>query len=153
MRSNLLVFFLCAFSSSLSFSQSGNKAQAPTYDAGDLMRQNELNSRNNQLQQAAQRRHLLPPPLVMNDATSIQVQRIDFNGNRRLSTERLQELTLPYLRRPLSQHDLEQLTHAVTEAYRQEGWLVQAYIPKQPLGSDALVLQLIESIPPTKSPR
>jgi hemolysin activation/secretion protein len=45
---------------------------------------------------------------------------------------------------------LERLTHALSEAYRHTGWLVQAYIPRQDLTKPELTLQLIESIPPSK---
>jgi hemolysin activation/secretion protein len=119
-------------------------------DAGALMRQTEQNIRFGQMQQASQLRESLPPAMVMNDATLVTPQRFEFNGNKRLSTAQLQQVALPFANRALNQHDLQQLTHAVTEAYRQSGWLVQVYIPRQTLSPSVLTIQVIESIPPNK---
>lgn len=120
-------------------------------DAGALMRQIEQSNRQNQMQQAAQKRDALPPALVLSDATVVTAQRFKFNGNKILATDRLQVVAAPFANRPLTAHDLQQLTHAVSEAYRQTGWVVQAYIPRQALTGDELVIQVIETIPPSSS--
>jgi hemolysin activation/secretion protein len=86
----------------------------------------------------------------MNDATLVTPQRFEFSGNRRLSAEQLYAVVAPFTHRPLNQHELQQLTHAVTEAYRQSGWLVQAYIPRQTLPTAVLTVQVIENIPPNQ---
>ena len=119
-------------------------------DAGALMRQTEQNIRFSQMQQAAKLRESLPPAMVMNDATLVTPERFEFNGNKRLSTAQLQQVALPFANRALNQHDLQQLTHALTEAYRQSGWLVQVYIPRQTLPAAVMTVQVIESIPPNK---
>jgi hemolysin activation/secretion protein len=122
-------------------------------DAGALMRQIEQNNRQSQMQQAAQKRDALPPALVLSDATVVTAQRFKFNGNKILTADRLQAVAAPFVNRPLNAQDLQQLTHAVSEAYRQTGWLVQAYIPRQALTGDELVIQVIETVPPSTSPR
>ncbi len=122
-------------------------------DAGALMRQTEQMLRQDQMQRNAQMRPPLPPELVLNDATLVTVQRFKFNGNQRLTTDQLAALTAPFANRPLNQHDLQQLTHTVSEAYRQIGWLVQAYIPRQDFKNAEMTLQIIESIPPNRSPQ
>ena len=122
-------------------------------DAGALMRQTEQMLRQDQMQRNAQMRPTLPPELVLNDATLVTVQRFKFNGNQRLTTDQLAALTAPFANRPLNQHDLQQLTHTVSEAYRQIGWLVQAYIPRQDFKNAEMTLQIIESIPPNRSPQ
>jgi hemolysin activation/secretion protein len=119
-------------------------------DAGALMRQTEQNIRFSQMQQAAQARESLPPAMLMNDSTFVTAQRFEFSGNKRLGSEQLYPVVASFTNRPLNQHDLQQLTHAVTEAYRQKGWLVQAYIPRQVLPASVLTVQVIESIPPNK---
>ena len=43
-------------------------------------------------------------------------------------------------------HELQHLTDAVSEAYRQAGWLVRAYIPRQDLSGPELTVQVIETI-------
>ena len=119
-------------------------------DAGALMRQTEQMLRQDQMQRNAQMRSPLPPELVLNDATLVTVQRFKFNGNQRLTTDQLAALTAPFANRPLNQHDLQQLTHTISEAYRQIGWLVQAYIPRQDFKNTEMTLQIIESIPPNR---
>jgi hemolysin activation/secretion protein len=122
-------------------------------DAGALMRQNEQNIRFSQTQQALQLRDSLPLAMPLNDGTLFTPQRFEFKGHKRLSTEQLQQVALPFANKPLNQHDLQQLTHAVTEAYRQTGWLVQAYIPRQNLEGAVLTVQIIENIPLNKPMR
>jgi hemolysin activation/secretion protein len=119
-------------------------------DAGALMRQSEQMFKQSQQQRIQTQRTSLPPELVVTDATLVTAQRFKFNGNQLLTTGQLQAVAAPFTNRPLNQHDLQQLSHAVSEAYRQAGWVVQAYIPRQDLNSSELTVQVIESIPPSK---
>ena len=120
-------------------------------DAGALMRQMEQNTRQSQMQQAMSKRDLLPPALVLSDATLITVQRFRFNGAKLLGNDQLQAVGAAFTNRPLNSHDLQQLLHAITESYRQAGWLVRAYIPRQDFNNEELTIQIIETIPPSKS--
>jgi hemolysin activation/secretion protein len=122
-------------------------------DAGSLMRQNEQMFRQDQMQRNSQRREALPPALVVNDSTSVSVKRFKFNGNKLLSTEQLQQVAAPFANRELTKQDLQHLSDTVSAAYRQIGWIVQAYIPRQDLTGQELTIQVIESIPPNMSPR
>lgn len=125
-------------------------AQAPAYDAGALMRQAEQSFQQNQMQRNLQKRDALPPEMALNDATSLTVEHFKFQGNKLFSNEQLQRVAAPYADKTLNQRDVNQLTHAITEAYRQTGWLVQAYIPRQDLNSKELIVQIVESIPPNR---
>jgi len=122
-------------------------------DAGALMRQTEQMTRQNQLQQAAQRRAALPPAAVFNESTSVQVERFKFSGNYLLSQAQLQSVVGPFANRALNQHDLQHLTDAVSDAYRQAGWLVQVYIPRQDMTAPELIIQVVETIPSSKTLR
>lgn len=126
---------------------------SPVFDAGALMRQNEQNITQNQMQQAAQQRTALPPAAVLSDSTVVTVERFKFNGTQRLSQERLLRVAAPFANRPLNSHDLLQLTEAVSQEYRKSGWLVQAYIPRQNLAGPELTVQVIEQIPPSRPNR
>lgn len=119
-------------------------------DAGALMRQNEQMFKQSQSQRLQPQRASLPSEMVINETTVINAQRFKFNGNQLLSEGQLTAVTQPFVNRPLKALDLQQLTHAVSEAYREAGWLVQAYIPRQSLTGEELTLQVIESIPPSK---
>jgi len=119
-------------------------------DAGTLMRQSEQMFKQSQQQRIQPQRASLPPEMVVDETTVVTAQRFQFMGNQLLTTGQLQAVALPFANRPLKQQDLQQLTYAVSQAYRQAGWLVQAYIPRQPLTGVVLTLQVIESIPPSK---
>jgi hemolysin activation/secretion protein len=119
-------------------------------DAGTLMRQSEQMFKQSQQQRIQPPRASLPPEMAVDETTVVTAQRFQFMGNQLLTTGQLQAVALPFANRPLKQQDLQQLTYAVSQAYRQAGWLVQAYIPRQPLTGVVLTLQVIESIPPSK---
>lgn len=119
-------------------------------DAGALMRQTEQTFRPDLLQRSKVKPASLPPEMVLNESTSVTVQRFVFQGNKLLTSDQLRDVTAPFVNRPLNQHDLQQLTYAVTETYRQIGWLVQAYIPRQDFKNAEMTLQVIESIPPNR---
>ncbi len=127
-----------------------NNVIPPTYDAGALVRQTEQMMRQSQMQQAAQKRELLPPAATLTEATVVQAERFKFIGNKRLSADQLQVVAASYTHRPLNQHDLQHLLDAISEGYRQTGWLVQAYIPRQDLTGSEITIQVIETIPPSK---
>jgi hemolysin activation/secretion protein len=140
----LLAANVCAQTSSY------DPKQMPTYDAGALTRQAEQMFKQSQQQRIQPQKAALPPELVINDATLVTAQRFKFNGNQLLRTEQLQSVAMPFANRPLGHNDLRQLTYAVTEAYRQANWLVQAYIPRQSLTGGELTVQVIETIPSNK---
>jgi hemolysin activation/secretion protein len=122
-------------------------------DAGSLMRQTEQNIRFNEMQRSLQMRDALPPEAEFTDKTSVVAKRFKFNGNSRLTDDRLQAAVNPFSNRALNQNDLRHLTDAVTETYRQSGWLVDAYIPRQDLSARELTIQVIENISSHKPKR
>ena len=122
-------------------------------DAGALMRQTEQALRFDQMQRNLQRRESLPPAMALDESTRVTVVRMKFLGVKRLSEAQLQAVAKPYLDRPLNQHDLQHLTDAIAETYRQSGWLVQVYVPRQDLATAELMVQVIESTPPSKPVR
>ena len=139
-----------ATSAALAMLLSASAGSQTMPDAGALMRQSEQMFKQSQQQRIQPQRASLPPELVVNDATVVTALRFKFNGNQLLTTGQLQTVAMPFANRPLKQHDLQQLSHAVSEAYRQAGWVVQAYIPRQDLSSAELTVQVIESIPPSR---
>ena len=122
-------------------------------DAGALMRQTEQMMRQEQMQRNVDRREALPPAMVLSEATLVTAQHFKFNGNKLFTAEQLQAVVASFANRPLNQNDLQHLTHVVTEAYRQIGWVVQAYIPRQSLTGVELTVQVMETIPPSKAPQ
>lgn len=102
------------------------------------------------MQRNLQKRDALPPEMVLNDATSITVERFKFQGNKLFTDEQLQRIAAPYANKTLNRQELNQLIQAISEGYRQTSWLVQAYIPRQDLSTKELIIQVIESIPPNR---
>jgi hemolysin activation/secretion protein len=119
-------------------------------DAGALLRQIEQNNRQNQFPPNWQKREALPPAMVFGADTIVRVQHFKFNGNKILNDEQLQSVVAPFTDRPLDSHDLQMLTRVLSDAYRQTGWLVQAYIPRQVINNSEMTVQVIESMPPSK---
>lgn len=125
----------------------GSPALAQTRpDAGALMRQTEQLLRPNAAW--TPHRESLPPAMDIHEHTQIEVKRIQFFGNQQLSTEQLQAIAGPFEHRILNQADLLHLTHAVSEAYRQTGWVVNVYVPRQRSSGGDLRLQVVETVPP-----
>ncbi len=124
-------------------------AQSPP-DAGSLMRQTEQMLRLNVPN--SPRREALPLAMPVDENTRLEVKRIHFSGNKQLGTEQLQKIVAPFEHRTLRQNDLMQLSHAVSDAYRQTGWVVNVYVPRQNMASGDLTLQVIETIPPLTTP-
>jgi hemolysin activation/secretion protein len=127
--------------------------QVPTYDAGALTRQAEQLFKQSQMQNSQSMRTALPPEMVFDDSAPPTVTRFKFAGNRRMTTEQLQAVTASFANRPLNSKDVKHLTDAVSEAYRQAGWLVQAYVPRQEITGAELTIQVIETIPPSRPAR
>jgi hemolysin activation/secretion protein len=119
-------------------------------DAGSLMRQTEQMLRSNPAN--TPRREALPPAMAIDASTSVVVKRIQFAGYKYLSLDTLRQLARPYEGRTLGGSDLQHLTYAISEAYRQTGWVVQVYIPRQNLQTGDLQIQIIETVPPSSSP-
>ena len=119
-------------------------------DAGSLMRQTEQMLRSNPVN--TPRREALPPAMAIDASTSVVVKRIQFAGYKYLSLETLRQLARPYEGRTLDGSDLQHLTYAISEAYRQTGWVVQVYVPRQNLQTGDLQIQIIETVPPSSTP-
>jgi hemolysin activation/secretion protein len=151
MRASPLLLTLLGWMSSQALAQTPPSIPPPpTYDAGALMRQTEQLMRPNPAHGV--RREAMPPAMTIAENTVIEVKRIQFAGNQHLRTDQLQTLAAPFENRRLGATDLMHLTHAVTEAYRQTGWVVNVYVPRQRLSGGDLTLQVIETVPPTRAP-
>jgi hemolysin activation/secretion protein len=90
--------------------------------------------------------------MTLDANTVVAVKRIQFAGHKHLSLAQLRQIATPYEGRTLSGQDLQHLTYAVSEAYRQVGWVVQAYVPRQNLQTGDLLVQIIETVPPSSAP-
>jgi hemolysin activation/secretion protein len=77
-------------------------------------------------------------------AVTITVTRFVFAGNTLLAEDQLAAVTARFLDRPLSFLELQKAAAAVAESYRQAGWVVRAYLPKQEIDRGSVIIQIIE---------
>lgn len=108
------------------------------------------------LQQTEPERMPLPqaqPPLPVDEAVpatatpgvQIRVQAFRFAGNSLLSDAQLQEAVSEYVDRDLGFDDLQRAVLAVSTLYRQAGWVVRAFLPRQDVTEGNVLIQVEEA--------
>ena len=122
-------------------------AAGPNVDAGSLLRQSEQNIKAPKKGKARTPRKAAPTPAAVQttDAT-VQVTRFEFAGNTLLSTEALQTALVSFTNRPLNLAQLKEAADAITNTYREAGWTVRAYVPKQEINNGVVTLQIVEAV-------
>lgn len=115
-------------------------------DAGALRQQIDA-TRNQSLPPAVEpETSPLPPALQAIDGVTVQVEQFDIQGNTRFSTADLQILLKPWLSRPLDFSQLQAAAAAVAARYRQDGWVVRAYLPTQEIDQGVVTIRVVESL-------
>lgn len=114
-----------------------------TPDAGSLLREAERQPR------------ALPTPVLpeagpttsapTEDAVRVLAKVFVFTGNQQLTQAQLQETVSPWMGQELSFSQLQQIVEAVTQAYRQRGWLATVKLPAQDVSEGAIRLHIMES--------
>ncbi len=79
--------------------------------------------------------------------TELRVTVTKFNilGNSLLSEVQIDEAVKPFLGKSLTFDDLQKVVQILIEQYRQSGWVVRAYLPKQEVGNGEIVIQVVEA--------
>jgi len=136
-----------AYASAALLSVSTWQASAQTVpDAGSLLRQTERGLNVPSAPAAAPRREAKPSAPPQTGEATVTVVRFQFKGNTRLSEAQLQEAVAPFVGRPLSFLQLQQAADAVASAYREAGWVVRAFLPKQEIDNGVVTLQIMEAV-------
>lgn len=133
----------CAIAASL---LSLNLAAQTAPDAGSLLRQTERSLNIPIPPVVLPRREVPPPAMVSPGQATVTVSRFQFVGNTLLSETQLTAAVAPYLSRPLTFVELQQAANAVAEAYREAGWIVRAYLPKQDIEGGVVTIQIVEAV-------
>lgn len=124
---------------------SGLQALAQTPDAGALQ-QGIDRSRTQQLP-ATQRPSVAPPEeLAPGAGLTVTVKSFRFSGNTLVSTEKLALAVESYLNKPLDFQGLQRAAAAAAEVYRQGGWFVRAFLPKQDVRDGVVTIQIAEAL-------
>ena len=75
----------------------------------------------------------------------IVLKKVEFTGNTVVSDEELQKITLPFLNRPLTVRDLEELRTRITAVYVDAGYINSgAVIPSQSSADGLLKIKVVE---------
>ena len=115
-------------------------------NAGSLLKQAEEGIKvpqppdTNKVQKAA------PIPDTSSTDLKIQVSGFRFVGNTLLTTEQLSNVLSNFTNRMLSLAELKQAAEAVATAYREAGWTVRAFLPKQEVDNEIITIQIIEAV-------
>ena len=115
-------------------------------DAGALLRQTEQGLKLQTPPAAVQRRESPPPAMAKLGAATVTVQSFVFAGNTLVSSAALASALSPYLNRALNFDELQAAAAAVAQTYRDAGWLVTAYLPKQEIQNGIVTIQIIEAV-------
>jgi len=115
-------------------------------DAGSLLSQTEKELTQKSFPLKVPSRALPVVKAAHADESTVHVSRFEFAGNQTLSTEQLSTAVATYLNRPLSFAELQQAADAVTAAYREAGWVVRAYLPKQSISQGVVTIQVTEAV-------
>ena len=87
-----------------------------------------------------------PPEMKAVSGVTVIVKSFRFAGNHLMSQEQLAQAVQAFLNRPLSFAELQEAAVAVAQAYRQAGWIVRAYLPRQEIGAGVVTIQIVEAV-------
>ncbi len=115
-------------------------------DAGTLRQQIEQERMPVMPRKALPDKPLEPAPLKAPKGTTVTVKTFRFAGNTLLSSAQLEPVVADYLYRPLDLAELNKAAAAVAKAYRDAGWVVRTYLPKQDIQDGIVTIQIVEAV-------
>jgi hemolysin activation/secretion protein len=121
-------------------------AAPPAVDAGSLLRQNEQDLKAPKPALKLQAAPHTPAPVPSADEATVQVHAFKFAGNTLLSSDALAQAVAPYVDRALSVAQLKEVAQVITNVYREAGWSVRAFLPKQEVDGGVVTLQVVEAV-------
>ena len=121
-------------------------AAPPAVDAGSLLRQNEQDLKAPKPALKLQAAPHTPAPVPSADEATVQVRAFKFAGNTLLSSDALAQAVAPYVDRALSVAQLKEVAQVITNVYREAGWSVRAFLPKQEVDGGVVTLQVVEAV-------
>jgi hemolysin activation/secretion protein len=87
-----------------------------------------------------------PAPLQVQGELVIEVREFRFAGNKRIDNSKLAKAVASYVDRPLDWAQLQAVTTAVAQTYRDRGWVVRAYLPEQDIEQGVVTIQVVEAV-------
>lgn len=118
----------------------------PPVDAGALRQQIERELKAPLPGKAPEIRPEPAKPLQLPEGQSITVSAFRFEGNTLLDEARLRPVVAAWLNRPIGINELQAAAQAVANAYREAGWIVRVYLPKQDVTEGVVTIQIVEAV-------
>ena len=87
-----------------------------------------------------------PEELTPSKSINITVKSFQFSGNTLIESDVLATVLTSYLDRPLGFIELQKASQAIAEHYRNEGWVVRAYLPKQDVTEGIITIHIVEAV-------
>jgi hemolysin activation/secretion protein len=134
---------LCALAATVGGTSNGWAQAVP--NAGTLQQQLERE------QQGTAPRLPIPPqkqaaPEGAALGQTVVVRAFRFKGNTLLSEDRLSAALAPWLGRPLDFARLQNSAVVVADLYRDQGWVVQTYLPEQDVALGEVTIVIVEAV-------
>ena len=133
-------------SASLALCLSCAHAAGPNVDAGSLLRQAEQNLKPAKATKKRAPRKAAPTVAAQPTEATVRINAFAFKGNTLLSSEALQTALASFTNRALTLAQLKEAADAITNTYREAGWTVRAYLPKQEINNGVVTLQIVEAV-------
>ena len=110
-----------------------------------------------------QNRELEPLPPILPEATrapapveykplepkpgqlSFVVKHFVFVGNTKISSAELEPIVADFTGKPITFDDLKLITDAITEYYREKGWLARVFLPQQDITEGTVTIRIMEA--------
>ena len=121
-------------------------AADPVVDAGALLRQTEQALKTPKKSPRLPARKATPSPVKSGSTATVQVNSFKFVGNTLISSDKLNSALATFTNRPLTLAQLQEAANVATNIYREAGWTVRAFLPKQEINSGIVSIQIVEAV-------
>lgn len=86
------------------------------------------------------------PDWSLPDGERITVRRFRFEGHGLLPDARLEAAVQGLVGWPIGFADLQKAAQAVAQAYRDDGWIARAYLPRQDITDGVITIRIVEAV-------
>lgn len=145
-HTHLRITLLASASLALCLSHSHAHAAGPNVDAGALLRQAEQEIKPTKSAKKRTPRKATPTAPAQATEATVQVNAFAFKGNTLLGSDALQTALVSFTNRALTLAQLKEAADAITNTYREAGWTVRAFVPKQEIDNGVVTLQIVEAV-------
>jgi len=135
--------FMLGIAASLSLSAF---AAGTGVDAGSILRQKEQELNAPKLAPPKKKEKTSPNSATQPTDAAVLIKRFEFVGNSKLSNEVLTAALNSYLNRTLTLNQIKAAADVITNTYREAGWTVRAFIPKQEIIDGVVAIEIVETV-------